>query len=399
MAFGAGFKKTGQYGAPGLKKIAELGTTAEAFNAENNLTQESKKKDFLAAYNRAKAKQTAPTTIDANFEFTDLPQVGGNQATQGLRDTASNLGNQANQSFGSGAASQTFGENSLAGLLGNVSSEYGGRAADEYGARLRSLQQQGQAIDPTLGVGSQRFLQEGQDQRMNAINQFYGAGGPAREQLARNLASNIAGLDQLGVGGTGEGAVLGNTISNFNRDYAQATQAAQEASRGEALGERNRVAGTYGDFAGKNLSDAQSTGALRGNLLGLGRNIGSDLTSSGAQRQAIGAELAKLGLSAESTGLSTDLAQRQLEAELQQGEKAFQTDLTQQQIDNERIRRAIQQNKRLQKYLMAQGAQSGSGGGMSGALGGAASGAALGSFFGPIGTGIGAIGGGILGAF
>lgn len=366
MAFGAGFKKTGSYGAPGLKKIAELGTTAEDFNAKYGLTQDSKKKDFLSAYNKEKASRTPATNIDTNFEFKDLPTVGGNQATQGLRDTAANLGNQANQSFTQGGGSQTFGENSLAGLLGTSLSEYSNRAGDEYGARLRSLMQQGQAIDPTLGAGSQRFLQEGADARNASIDRFYGAGGPAREQLARNLASNIADLDQLGVGGTSEGAVLGNTISNFNRDYANAAMAAQEASRGEALGERNRVAGTYADFAGKNLSDAQTTGALRGNLLGLGRNIGSDLTSSGAQRQAIGAELAKLGLSAESTGLSTDLAQRQLEAELQQGEKSFQTDLTQQALDNQRIAEAIRRNKQLQDQLMSQGGQSGGGGGLFG---------------------------------
>lgn len=353
MAFGQQYKKTGQFGAKGIKEMSKLGyTNQEDFLSKNNLNQQSGIKAFGGALKKNQAWQTPPKNINREFEFQGLPEVGANAATQGLRDQTQQLYDKAGMSYDTGNSIQGQGESALTGLLGTTLNEYGERTNLEGQARNRFLDQSQQAIDPTLSGQQQGFLDQGLQTRMGDVNRFYGgASSPGREALAKNLAYNVADLDQLGVGGTSEGATIGTTLSNFNRDYATATQQANELSRGETVAERGRVAGAYDSAAGRNLQDATQQGAMRGQLLGQGRQIGGDLTSSGAQRQALAAELGKLGLSGGAQSLELDMKQRQLEAELQQGEKAFQTDLVQQQIDNERIRRDRRRTNQINNQL------------------------------------------------
>ena len=353
MGFGQSYIKTGKFAPKGIRKLAQAGySNQEDFLKENNLNQQSSGKDFQSAIGAKQAWQTPPRNIDRNFSFTNLPEVGNNAVTKQLRDQATGLYNDSVAGRQLGSQVQGQGEGALVDLLGTTLNEYGERTGIEGDARNRFLSQSESAIDPRFNANQQAFLDQGLNTRMADVNRFYGSPqGPGREQLAKNLAYNVADLDQLGVGGTSAGNVIGTTLSNFNRDYASATQQANELSRGESVGERNRIAGAYDTAAGRNLQDAASQGQMRGNLLGIGRGIGSDLTSSGAQRQQIATELAKLGITADTGATDLDMRQRQLEAELQQGEKAFQTDLTQQAIDNERIRRDRRRTAQLSGKL------------------------------------------------
>lgn len=358
MAFGGTYKKTGKFAPKQISKLASLGySNQDDFLKKYNLNQQSATKDFGQAFQTDRAWGTPPRNIDRNFSFKNLPEVGSNAATQGLRDQAQLFKQQGQEAYDKGNQVSSQGEGALTNLLGTTLNEYGQRTGIESEARNRFLNQTEQAIDPRLSGQQQAFLDLGANTRRADIERFYGApGSPGRNQLAKDLAYNVADLDQLGVGGTSEGALLASTLSSFNKNYADSLMRANELSRGEAVNERGRVASAYDTAAGRNLQDAQSQQQGRANLLGLGRGIGGDLTSAGAQRQQLAATLGKLGLDATASGLDNDMKQRQLEAELQQGEKAFQTDLTQQQIDNERIRRDRRRanaiNSQLQKKYL-----------------------------------------------
>ena len=133
----------------------------------------------------------------------------------------------------------------------------------------------------------------------------------------------------------------------------------------------------------------------------LNRGMQAGLANQGAGLAA--------GLANQGAGLQAN--QQQLQAAGMLGGFGMQQQMTDQMgLDAQRRQFLEQQNAPLQQYALQQGFLSGIPGNTSqisdpgsnpgsGALGGAMSGAAMGSRFGPLGAGIGAVGGGLLGLF
>lgn len=366
MAFGAGVKKNGELGAKGIKKLAKQGVTdPNAWLKEHGLSADSKKKDFQTALAKTKAANTAPNNISKDPYEPEVSDVV-NENVAPIVNQANQIGQAGKQLLGSGNQNIGEGTSILKDVLGTGLNEYGDRAAIEGQARTGFQDYTQGAIDPTLSANAQQFLDQGSQQRMANINNLYGEGGPERSRLAKELAYNVADLDQLGVGGTTEAALIGDTIGNFQDRRYQAMQQADELSRQEAVGERGRVAGESSTAAGRSLQDAMGQGQLQGNLLGIGKDIGTGLTSAGANQQAIAAELSKLGITGGLGALAEGRAQQGQDVEIDQGIHSYNRDLEQRRIDNENARKDRKRLQEIEDQLREEYLSQQSGGGFLG---------------------------------
>lgn len=353
-SFGGVKKNNGAIGSKGTAALARQGVTdQEAWKTEYGLTADSKKKDYKKAFEMTKAKNTAPNNISNDPYDPEISPVV-NEDIAPIMGTAGQISEAGQQLLGEGNQTINSGVGTLKGILGTGLNEYGDRAAIEGQARGGFQSQTQGAIDPRFSRAGQQFLDQGANQRVADINSLYGEGGPARSQLAKDLAYNVADLDQLGVGGTTEAATIGNTLTNFQNNRLGALQQANELSRQEAVGERGRVASENSTAAGRSLSDALAQGQMQGNLLGLGKDIGTGLTSAGSNQQAIAAELSKLGLTGSLGALAEGRAQQGQDIEIDQGINSYNRDLEQRRIDNENARRNQKKLEEIEKDLRSQ---------------------------------------------
>lgn len=347
-------KRDGVLGSKATSALASQGVTdQEAWKTEYGITADSNKKDYQKAFEMTKAKNTAPKNISNEVYDPEIsPVVNENIAP--IMGTAGQISEAGQQLLGEGNQTINSGVGTLKGILGTGLNEYGDRAAIEGQARGGFQSQTQGAIDPRFSQAGQQFLDQGANQRVADINSLYGEGGPARSQLAKDLAYNVADLDQLGVGGTTEAATIGNTLTNFQNNRLGALQQANELSRQEAVGERGRVASENSTAAGRSLSDALAQGQMQGNLLGLGKDIGTGLTSAGSNQQVIAAELSKLGLTGSLGGLAEGRAQQGQDVEIDQGIDSYNRSIQQQIIDNTRIAEDRKKLQELEKQLQSQ---------------------------------------------
>ena len=296
--------------------------------------------------------QNNPSNIDTEFEFEDLPTVGGeNSSGSGIRNQANQINQQAQSAIQGGSALSGAGVDILKGLLGQIGGEVQNIGTTRASDRLGATRFEEGALDPRLSQGTQDFLSVQAEARLADAREAFGEGGAAQKQLAKDLSFGVADIDQFGVSGTSEANLLRGLIGNFNESKAAAIRDANETSRLQEQGERNALRDLSQSFAGNRLSSANAANQALSNLLGLSVGAGGDILQGGIAQQNIGTNLANLGLEGLSTSLTQDRADRTLEAELQQGEKAFQTDLLQQFLDNERISKEIKRNKNLENIL------------------------------------------------
>ena len=356
-SFGGVKKNNGAIGNKGITALAKQGIQGQeqidAWKTEYGITADSKAKDYQNAFGKTKAGNVAPNNISGEVYNPEISPVI-NKDIAPIMGTAGQISEAGKQLLGEGNQTINSGVGTLKGILGTGLNEYGDRAAIEGQARGGFQSQTQGAIDPRFSQAGQQFLDQGANQRLADINSLYGEGGPARSQLAKDLAYNVADLDQLGVGGTTEAATIGNTLTNFQNNRLGALQQANELSRQEAVGERGRVASENSTAAGRSLSDALAQGQMQGNLLGLGKDIGTGLTSAGSNQQAIAAELSKLGLTGSLGGLAEGRAQQGQDYEIDQGTDAYNKSIQQQRIDNARIAEDRKRLQELEKQLQSQ---------------------------------------------
>lgn len=291
MRFGAGYNKTGQLKPRDERKLAELGIDQGAFMDQYG---GGKRKDLRQGFQLEKAKsKNIPYGEEATDFTSNLPGVSTGPLNQ---------------------------------FLGNVQGAATGaqnRAAAGFNT-ARNFQQQG--IDPRFTQAGQQFLDAGAQQRLADANQLFGEGGAAREQLSKELANSIADIDALGVSGTSQNDVITGLLGNFQRAKADAIRQSNELSRQEAVNERNRLSDVSGVFAGQELQSAGGQAALAADLLGTG--------VSGADAL-----------------LARQLQNRGQEAEIQQGQKAFDINVAQQFLDNLRFNQNAKRNQQYNNYL------------------------------------------------
>lgn len=282
-----------------------------------------------------------PATIDVKHNVdptktdftTGLPTVG----------STDNLNNSSGAIFGTGLGAVNQGMNNsnsgvgiLGGILGQTGSALGKRDNLENQSLAATRGFENTAMNPTLSAGNQQYINTGLADRLAANAQNFGEGGAARDMLGRNLADSVANLDALGVSGTSEASTISNLLGNFQRDKAGADAAAREASRGELTAERNRVSGLGQQFATNNQQAGLQQGSLQNQLLGIGQDIGSSTGTIGNQQASIGADLGKTGISGLDAALGRDIQNRGQEAEIQQGQLAFDMNAWQKFLDNYR---------------------------------------------------------------
>ena len=340
--FGQNFRNTGAFGQSGTDLITGLGFNNNDFTSQFNLSQDSTPQEFqLALQNARKGKNNIADPSADPFAFSDLPTVGQEGGIgQGLR----NIGNQAaGQGQGFSGASGA----NLEGLLGNL----GGKGESLFGqsgqSNQLSLNAQQLAENPELNAQGNQFFKSREDSRRSQVDNLFGKGSREQELLGKNLANDIANLDELGVSGSSEASTISNLLGDFQGRRANAQIQADELSRNERLGERQDIRG-----AGLNIAGLRSGESLGRQQIGSGLLGQQSQTAQGLG--SIGNDLQKLGL----TGLDASLTQegnaREREASLQQGEAAFNTNLQQQYIDNILRNKTFKSQKEMEDFLRGQ---------------------------------------------
>lgn len=264
------------------------------------------------------------------------------------------------------------------------------------------------AISQGLGDAAAPYAFQGQQAAAQGRSQNYLSGLSAAQQAGQGLTQNFGlGLNALGQGAQG---IASNYATGLNAQDAAARGLTQNFGLG--LGATGQAAsGMQQGYLGGLSAQQQAADSMSRNyqtgLLGLaqaGQGLSQNFSNAGSQQNQAGL-------------LAPQLAQMPYQDIQQLYSAGAQQQGLNQNVINDAMTR-YNYNQTLPYNLLnyyggaLQGnyggtsslespyfAQSGGGGGIGGALGGAASGAALGSMFGPWGTGIGAVGGGLLGAF
>lgn len=353
-ALGKGLS-SGNLGAKQLQKLGNLGFAGDKLNELKSATAGAGRKGALTTFSGLQAESTAPKT---DFTFQEetatqggLPTVGEGRGTAGIRGASQDMIMGGELNLGAGGQGVGFGQGSLRDLLGQAGGAFGGQQVFSDAARQGSLAAEQQAFKPQIDEG---LFNQRKQERIGEVNQIFGEGGAARDQLARNLANEVADLDALGVSGTSEQGVISNLIGDFARQRGAALQQAGELSRNEQLGERQDVRGLGADIAGLRTQESLGRGGLAQQFLGQGADIGQNIGALGLGQQQVGADLAKTGLGGLGQGVGFDIQQRGQEAELQQGEEAFRQN---QAITARDIARRGQQdkyNKFIEQLLLGQ---------------------------------------------
>lgn len=291
MPFGVGYNKTGELRGRDERKLAKHGIDQDSFLEQyGDRNRKGLKRAFKLERTKAKNISYGPEATDFTSNLPEVSTGPLDQFLGGVQGAVSNTQNRAEQGFNA----------------------------------ARNFQQQG--LDPRFTQAGQQFLDAGAQQRLADANQLFGEGGAAREQLSKELANSIADIDALGVSGTSQNDVIGGLLGNFQRAKADAIRQANELSRGEAVNERNRLGETAGVFAGQELTGATNQS-----------NIASDLLRTGVT----GADAL----------LARQLQNRGQEAEIQQGQKAFDINTFQQFLDNARFNTNQRRNQQLNQML------------------------------------------------
>ena len=343
-----------------------------------------------------------------DFEF-DVPESGAGAAQDAAMGTAKQIGDTAQNLLGGGGQQISTGgqiaqqgADALQGVLGAGGAQ-GGLALMNQQEALRQMGQlQNTALDPTINnpmfdANRQARINEAQALESNLMDAF-----------ARNRGADVANLAARGVL---DSTTAENTMSARDAQLGlalnQLLSQANETSRQELLGERQRVGDVAQAFGQNQSLQAAQQGGIAGDVLRTQGTAGSNLGNLGLGQQGVGTNLAGLGagllgdagqlqLGAGALGISNvnQLAQLQL-AELGQRLMGQQTGLG----NLESIRNADLNRGMVRKnmaYLEELRKQAASGGGLSlsGMGGGAMTGAAIGSVV----PGVGTLAGGAIGA-
>lgn len=341
MAFGDKFRKTGTFSQKGLNKWASIGVNdPNAYLKEQGLGQGASRAQLKYAFGNAKKNQNNITNPNDNpFEYANLPMQGDpNSAAAPIRDAG-------NQATASGQDLVSGSMNTLGGLLGSIQGQSNNAFRQGRMAEGLSLGAQDMAENPSFNSQAQALFDQRAQQRMGEVDKLFGKGGAEQEQLGRNLADQIANLDELGVSGTSESSAIGKMLGDFQGRKYQALQQANELSRNEQLGERQDIRG-----AGLNLAGLRSGESLGQSQIGAGL-LGTGSTASlGAGN--LGSDLQRTGITANDAALTQEGNAREREAGLQQSERGFQTNLQQNYIDNWLRNQGIAKGSVLEKQLM-----------------------------------------------
>jgi len=343
-----------------------------------------------------------------DFEF-DVPSSGAGEAQDAAMGTAKQIGDTAQNLLGGGGQQISTGgqiaqqgADALQGVLGAGAAQ-GGLALMNQQEALRQMGQlQNTALDPTINnpmfdANRQARINEAQALESNLMDAF-----------ARNRGADVANLAARGVL---DSTTAENTMSARDAQLGlalnQLLSQANETSRQEVLGERQRMGDAAQAFGQNQSLQAAQQGGIAGDVLRTQGTAGSNLGNLGLGQQGVGTNLAGLGagllgdagqlqLGAGALGISNvnQLAQLQL-AELGQRLMGQQTGLG----NLESIRNADLNRGMLRKnmaYLEELRNQAASGGGFS--LGGMGSGAMTGAAIGSVVPGVGTLAGGAIGA-
>jgi hypothetical protein len=338
MAFGSKFIETGTFGKKGKKTLSGMGyADPNEFLNKYNLGQGSSKADFK--YGLGEAKKQVDNTSDAPFKYTDLPEQGApNSPAAPLRD-AGNAATASGQDLVGGSM------NTLGSLLGSIQGQSNSAFRQGRMAEGLSLGAQNMAENPDFNPATQGLFDQRAQARVGEVDKLFGKGGAEQEQLGRNLADQIANLDELGVSGTSESSMIGKMLGDFQGKKYQATQAANELSRNEQLGERQDIRGAGLNLAGLRSGESLGQSQIGAGLLGTGSSA-----SLGAGN--LGSDLQKTGIGANDAALTQEGNAREREAGLQQSERAFDMNIQQQNIDNWLRNQGIAKGSALEKQLM-----------------------------------------------
>lgn len=341
MANFKNFRDTGTFSKKGLNQWASIGINDPTAHLQGlGLGKGSTGAQLKYAFGNAKKNQNNITNPnDKPFEYTGLPQVGD---TNGVGAPLLSAGSAATSS-GQNLVGDSMG--TLGGILGSIQGQAGSAFGQGRRASGLSLGAQDMAENPNFDPTTQGLFDQRAQQRTSEVDKLFGKGGAEQEQLGRNLADQIANLDELGVSGTTESSTIGKMLGDFQGKKYQAMQQANELSRNEQLGERQDIRGAGLNLAGLRSSESLGQSQIGAGLLGTGSNA-----SLGAG--SLGADLQKTGIGASDAGLTQGGNAREREAGLQQSERGFQTNLQQNYIDNWLRNQGIAKGSALEKQLL-----------------------------------------------
>jgi hypothetical protein len=343
-----------------------------------------------------------------DFEF-DVPSSGAGAAQGAAMGTAGQIGQTAQNLLGGGGQQISTGgqfaqqgADALQGVLGAGGAQ-GGLALMNQQEALRQMGQlQNTALDPTINnpmfdANRQARINEAQALESNLMDAF-----------ARNRGADVANLAARGVL---DSTTAENTMSARDAQLGlalnQLLSQANETSRQEVLGERQRMGDAAQAFGQNQSLQAAQQGGIAGDVLRTQGTAGSNLGNLGLGQQGVGTNLAGLGagllgdagqlqLGAGALGINNinQLAQLQL-AELGQRLMGQQTGLGNlESLKNANLNRGMLRENMA--YLEELRKQAASGGGFS--LGGMGSGAMTGAAIGSVVPGVGTLAGGAIGA-
>jgi len=279
-----------------------------------------------------------------NVNIDDPLEAGESNVGQeaGVADPIRQAGKQAT-SAGQGLTNDSTGF--LGGLLGNTKAESESAFGRGLDSRGLSLDAQRIAENPDFNQNTQTLFNDRAAQRTGEVDALFGKGGREQELLGKNLANNIADLDELGVSGTSESSAIGGLLGDFQGRRAAATQQANELSRNEQLGERQDIRSTGLNLAGLRSGESLGESNLGAGLLGQGAS--GSLGAAG-----VGVDLQKLGLAGQDAALTQEGADREREFGISQAERTQRLNEEQNFLDNYLRNKGIAKGSDLEKQLM-----------------------------------------------
>lgn len=270
----------------------------------------------------------------SNFQFENLPAsiAGTGGQIEQLTGAASNLLGAGSQTLQQGGNLVGSSVQNLLGTQQQIQGASSGAGVDRATAQQQLQELQRQALSPELSPDQRALFQQRADERLSEVNSL-------EENLfdayQRQDASNAAQLAAKGVLDSTTGSnTMAETSRRLGLDLNALTQQANELSRQEQLGERQRIGETATQFGGLQAQQASSAGDLLANLLGQQAGIGGNIGQLGLGQQGIGAELSQAGLSGMGTAGQLGLAARGQEADLQQAELSTRIMGDQTQLQN-----------------------------------------------------------------